>query len=495
MLKSNADRAFLAILLNVLLWSFFPALSHLSNGVDDLWAIVFYSQFFGAISCLFFLRFRTLDFVAKRIISNAIPLFITMSFSSVLLLVFFATANQYLESPTATVILEFWPISALVLAMFFLKQKMSGPTKITIFAVLFSVFGLVMSLIPEFSFEGVDLKSSLTGSAMAIAAAIVSGATILQSELARRAHRARSFAVSASVTFLLRCFAIPPTFLLAMYFDANLFDFDALLIGSAFGVTGYGLASMLAIYGMRFADRLDYILLWFASPVLGLIWLAAIFSQVISLHALVGFIVIFSANALLNFGEIRRKSIVFSQIVGCFIITSIIFLPSLPAEEYYNALFILTTFFIVFSSFLLQKQSEIFIVEMSSLLTDDTKRLNSSQFENENVNTLRRISTFTAEKIVLVTIGGATIFCSIVFRSGKILDDFVALSLSLVVTFLIFHCFEAVSPKHRDQLIFDAISKSQSEFDQDYRRRLITAVSFILVYLLCCTTILAKHTQ
>ena len=246
-------------------------------------------------------------------------LLISMSTASVLLHLFFLSASRYIESTAATVLLELWPVGSFFVAMFFVSNKWDRLDLTTGLALAISVVGLLVVMIPYsetsgHSSPGVNDQQGL-GFTLAILAAVASSATILQVELARRITKLRTFASAAFVVLLLRLGLLIPLGVLSILLDKKPFSLDTAIVGMLFGLTTYGLASILAIYGIRYATNLKTILLWFITPALGLLWLTIFFAAPMQVSTFAGFVLILLANGMLNYGRVRRTSLTYSAIV------------------------------------------------------------------------------------------------------------------------------------------------------------------------------------
>lgn len=469
------DLSLLAISANVILWSFFPLIAFFASDIGDVWAVAFYSQVFGALIAFAFTDKAQLVPRMGTAVRKAPFFFVAMSLASLFLLVFLVTSMVTIESTVAAVVLEFWPAIAFLLAARFVTKSWQDINATTFLILGGALVGLAITVASQVTVNGIAggmntvewRLEGVVGVTFALIAAIMSAATILQTELALRVESASDFASASFIVLILRLIAVPVCLIGAIATSADLANMMAIWAGLAFGVTGYGLASILAIYGVRHAESIRAILLWFLAPPLGLIWLALVFDQPLSSNTILGFMVLFISNIFLNSSAIRRPALLYST--GGLLLAAVVVLrlPGLDSPIFFESLTVLTTFYVIFVAFVMARKSDLMQLEVDDVIrfaeTASPEEINRARDDLMLHNTdlerktdlspivgrlaMRRAnSPILTELLVSAILAGTIILICLVFRGPSPLHDVVSISLVFIVVFCTFYLRDIARP-------------------------------------------------
>jgi drug/metabolite transporter (DMT)-like permease len=287
----------------------------------------------------------------------------TLSMASLFLNILFLSSIEFTESLSATIIMELWPFFALIFAATLIQKSWDGLNLRNLVLFCVGAIGLTLLAAEESgAFEGgghrilTEWDEIPIGTLLALAAAVLSGLTIVQTRLYYTLEKSPSFSGAAYTIFLCRAISIPVAFGLMLAFGDNVFAAEAMLWGVLFGMIPYGLASMLAISGIRYSKNIGNIMLWYFAPILAGLWLLAFTEQNLSDIYILAFLPIVFANIFTNVSVIRRKSF-FIMSIAIMIFGVYIYLgPTQEYNRFYDAITVLMAFYAIFISFIIQRK-------------------------------------------------------------------------------------------------------------------------------------------
>ncbi|MGI3165578.1 EamA family transporter [Pseudooceanicola sp. 200-1SW] len=507
-----------AIFLNVLLWSLFPLLTMLIGPSRDIWTVAFLSQVVGLLVVWPFAGASAIWTVTRRALRQEPRFFFLMAAASVFLQYFFARSAVIVSGAVSIVILELWPVLAYVFAGRFIRKDWERPGIGNLAVMVLSVFGLLVTIFPELvearRAQGgqweVDLSlPGAVGVGFAILAAVASAATILQAELANRVAPVRGMGDAAAMVGALRVAGVVICGLMAVANGPEFADPQVWALGLGFGVTGFGLASLLAVYGVNFTRSTSSILLWFLAPPLGLFWVAVIYGGRIEETTLVGFAIIFLANSFLNTAELRRPSFIISLCALLLSGGAVLYLPALPEPGYFDVITVLVAFFSIFTAFIVSRKTEVFAQEAHLLAEacegcDAAARLrlieglergepSADRAEPllERLILLRAASPYYSETIVSTILALSVICIALVFRPGTLLGDAFAVVLVFAVTYSLMHLYEMTSRRRAWRRLAELLRQDVVALAR--RQRQLVLFCFVVAALLLAIGVLLTN--
>ncbi|SDG86072.1 DMT family transporter [Sulfitobacter delicatus] len=466
-------RGLLHIFINVLVWSFFPLFSVQSAGASP-WAALFYSQIAGLAFALIFSKRKSPQTIVSDL-RRAPLMLVVLSLASLFTAVFFFSSVARSSSLSATISLELWPFFALFFAALFIKKDWQDLSLRNYLLFALGGVGIIILVIADHNtlrFGGALWYSS--GVLLAVLAAIASGATVVQTELYYRFEATPSFAGACYTIALVRAVGLPLSLGLALASGADLWSREAMLWGGALGVTAFGLASVMAISGLRYSSRSSHILLWYLTPIISVIWLMIFKGEELSDAHILALLPILFANIFSAIGTIRRASFFWisgaTLLLGALIYT----VPGAESEEYMGSLGITVGAFAILVSFVLQRKlhdvREMSICTSEGVLKAERAGVSAGRFLDlldnrvferaalatpqkalvaEALDTaaarirVERITSFSsAENLVLGVLCVGVCFLAVSFRGAGLMFDVVSFVISFTCIFLTLFVYE-----------------------------------------------------
>ena len=351
---SENNKAFLHLLANVLVWSLFPVLS-LQTFLSDPWAALFYSQVAGLlVTAPFAGRWSVRSLLAD--VMKAPGLLMVLSMASLLLGVFFVFSLQTLNPIGATITLELWPFFALIFSASFIQNKWEDITPTTIGLFLMASIGVMILVVMNTSAVPGQNGRSVLGVTLGLLAAVASGATVVQTRLYSLYRSRPSFGGACYTIALVRLAGLPVILVAGLVAGADFGSVQAMVAGGLLGATAFGLASVLAIAGLRYSTRTSHILLWYLTPAIASVWLVLFSGEKLSDTHIIAFMPILFANIFSNIRTIRRLSFFLMSAAALVIGTSIYLIPGIIRPLSLDALAVVTGVYAIIVAFLLQRK-------------------------------------------------------------------------------------------------------------------------------------------
>lgn len=465
----------LAIFSNVILWSTFPIFSYLAIGLDPF-SILLYSQIVAAVIAFFLSSRPAFQELKERFFAQWMFYLASALASAALMLLFFVSI-RLITGTISTVLLELWPIAA-----FFLVNKFANktPEKITppiIFALSLGALGLFFAVRPMLAQHGMGSEDDLvsySGIVLALLAAIASAFTVLQSRLARPPNGEISMKEAMTVVFIIRLITIPFSAFAALAFGGNVFDLETFAIGGLLGVVCFLFASALAIYGIRNTNSAKSTFLWFLTPPLSVVWLAIFFNEVLYSSVVIGLMLLLLSNIILNNIELRRLSSIIA-IVALLVCTIFVAqFSGFESKEYYNALFVLISFFSIFSGLMINRRLESKIRDINDIIdfannnASFMSKIKSSDKPSEELiakceefgkillscRIRERLSSARNEFITCAILATAIIFIAVFFRENTLLASVISIAVVYSVVFIFLYAHEVpLNDKERAEIL------------------------------------------
>ena len=334
---SENNKAFLHLLANVLVWSLFPVLS-LQTFLSDPWAALFYSQVAGLlVTAPFAGRWSVRSLLAD--VMKAPGLLMVLSMASLLLGVFFVFSLQTLNPIGATITLELWPFFALIFSASFIQNKWEDITPTTIGLFLMASIGVMILVVMN--------TSAVPGQ---------NGRSVVQPRLYSLYRSRPSFGGACYTIAFVRLAGLPVILVAGLVAGADFGSVQAMVAGGLLGATAFGLASVLAIAGLRYSTRTSHILLWYLTPAIASVWLVLFSGEKLSDTHIIAFMPILFANIFSNIRTIRRLSFFLMSAAALVIGTSIYLIPGIIRPLSLDALAVVTGVYAIIVAFLLQRK-------------------------------------------------------------------------------------------------------------------------------------------
>jgi hypothetical protein len=501
-------KAFSAIVINVLLWSTFPVIAFYAQPSQALLHILFISQVFGLLSSLIFFGGgeRQTQSPPNRITSD-FRAYMLLAIASVLLQAMFLSSFAVTSDYIATVALEAWPLFAFFFVAKFVKRDWSDLTSANVTILVLCGAGLALTVSPELTesteFTGnVFDVTAVIGILLAVGASVASAATTLQANLARGRGGSQfvTLAESARVVFVLRFISAAFLGVLCLLFARYPIELKSFLIGAAFGTTSFGVASVLAVYGVRNSKSAKSVLMWFIAPPLGLFWLSIVSNDVLEINTLLGLVLLLVCNIFLNFVELRTKAVLFSTATIFITLVFVTNFDGANAKYYFEGVALLTTFYAIFVGFTVSHQRDVASMEMqiamdmanlasttelerAALDFEDALRPVAGSNKKHNLRTAEFLKVLTIrsqnsprpELIVSSILGATIVVVCLIFHPNSHLESIVSVALIFSVSFSLVHVFEVASPKGSWRIIAEYL---RSESDRKQKNPNANSVSY-----------------
>lgn len=526
------------ILLNIFVFSFFPLISSISRDLGaDVFGVALFAQISGALFSLAFgyRVVRVRSFVSD--IRSNFSLLLPLSMASLFLHIFFLYSMEYTSGISATIVLELWPLFAFFFAGMIVRKRWSGFSFKVFLLFLLSSFGVVcLSFIDTFgggapSVVGM-LSDNSVGLALALLASACSGLTVAQAEFFRRIGVRFDFFEAAYSIFIFRFISLPISLIIALAFGEGLLETKNIVLGAAFGFTSYGLASILAVQGVAYSKSLSNILLWYLAPFVGGVWLVVFTDTVVfDLHLIALFPILLS-NLLIGIESTDRKSYFIMNVCAVFGVLYIYLGPTLPSEQYYDALGPLVAFYAIVVSFILQRKigdmrSIAIIIArtvaegrsrgvmprdaiarlekqlvLRSSIGSDCLELESEARGDARLEELQAVDEILAERETSSSLGDAAIlviltvsiaFIGIVLRPLNFVSDLVALSVVVSAGFLTAFTIEASSHSFQWRLAQGIFTEHRDQVMLWRKKSILSMLNLVILFLLFLLLIVDRH--
>jgi len=525
LLGTTEARGMFHIFLNILIWSFFPLFSKGAVDSAGIWATAFYSQVAGFVLCALFAKRKPLSQV-KADLAKAPVMLAILSMASLFISVAFMSSLLRAGSVSATIALELWPLFALFFAATFIRKQWAGLNWFTVGLFFVGALGIVLLATVEdgdlIGYRGGShFLSQPTGVLLAVVASIFSGATVVQTELYYRYEDEPSFGGAFYTIMLCRAVAIPVALLGVVFSGGSLADQDALIWGCLLGISAYGLASVLAISGLRYTSNILHILMWYMTPVLASLWLILFKGEYLTDAHVLAFMPILIANIFSNLKKIRRRSYFVTAFVAMGSGALIYWWDGVPSNDYYDALSILVGAFSIIVSFVLYRKMEdirniaFSLRDAIGVLADGTRKRDealqlvedivmnqptagearkSEAKAYEPISTIRieRFTSFASAEVVVLTVLSSTIIgIAVGFRAQGFVGDMVAFALCIASVFLTLFAIECSSFRFQWKMAKQVFTGESGNWLKD-QERVMSVAGIALAYLLACLLLIDK---
>lgn len=510
-------------MVHVLLWSSFPVLAVLSAGKADVLSIAFYAQVFGAIVCVPMARSRAgLREILADLFRHPVMIFIG-AMASLFLHIFFMWSVKVVSSLSALITFELWPVFSLIFAALFVRKKWSGLGVGLVISAALGTLGVTLLVIAESEItaplsaieggrETGEVQASI-GIGLAFLASVLTGLTVIQTEVYRRISPSISFSGASYTILLCRLISIPVIFGICQVYDADLLNRDAALWGLLFGVSSYSIGSILTIEGVRYSKNIANILIWYFTPLISALWLSWLAGvSIYDIHVL-AFMPVLLANILASAWGVDRFSVVAMNVVTLVAGGYIYMVPVRVSTHFFEAIGVMIAFYAIVVSFVLQRKIQdvrAIALEIHSTVASlraegwgasrVVSELEARVFSHgalggdmgsdravaqieaaaERVRIERATSASFGDTVSLGILTAAIVIICSSFRDGTFVGDVVAITVIVVTAFMTLYTLETSAARFQWRL---ATSIYQGDFERLQREssRVVVSVAGVAI--------------
>lgn len=289
-------------------------------------------------------------------LSSTQALFFVMS------LFLLALSLARLDVPVAIVIAETWPIPAAIAVGVLIKDDLKGLDLRELGWGGIACIGVVLVLDLPGKLDGVGVSSATwIGAALALGSAAAMGLSVGLKARAVRRMEGQYQITPVQSYFLMQFFFLPalPIFLIYQFLSGGTSGVDLLpqqALLASLPLVGLIVflnftSSVLYSYATLRQDRASDGFIWFFTPAFSLLLFSIYTGHALKGHELIGLTFILSSNLLLKFAADTSpsfKALVLTTLISgsvCYFVP-----PQFPGDGYYDALAILSIFFVVILS-------------------------------------------------------------------------------------------------------------------------------------------------
>lgn len=320
-----------AIIIAAVSFSFYPLLNTIALETSSPYLLALLTQIMTAILSFGYLSYKIGSLSKTR---DLFYLFFKLPIDTIFVpilsgtavfagAIFFLSALKMMSNAGATLIMETWPLMAMIIARALLTQKKWEPFKPLDFVlILITIVGMILITASEadvtldsflnnpfYFFTQQDLDGTL-GIIMAILSAVCFAwagvsrayfAGILPEKMRIHFFKKTNSLSEANFTYMLTyLFGIPSAAISYYLFETNTVEMTAITMPLVvFLAISLIVTSMFYSYGLIVADNANVNMLWYFAPVLGVIWLVLFgYSTLTPLLVAGGFLIII-ANVIL----------------------------------------------------------------------------------------------------------------------------------------------------------------------------------------------------